>query len=347
MSERSPLPPDPYANLHRERYTIARPHDHVLVVLPSSINAHIINGVFEETRGPPQAAYEFEVSLEALHKIAYFRRTLPLARAAQGTSELRDDDPRAWRLWLEMVHGCLDSQSYYAQIPTVWHVLRIADKYAINPTCADAGKWFDAWFFTQSAEGIFTSIDSVRQILFPCHAFDHALGFTTCTMWLAYNCAGHIAEKRPKEFEHHPRLGLEHGIERVYTQAQFHQAPEADHQAENLNAARGRLKSVLHGKLYDCVDTLLEFAACHLRKDVLWGYFTALNQTQSWPLERYAARYSTQELLENLESFDYVDPHPRRTCADDCCGQNFNKVVRKAIEATGSLFDGLCLGEET
>lgn len=124
-------------------------------------------------------------------------------------------------------------------------------------------------------------------------------------------------------------------------------APDTDHQVENLNAARGRLKSVLHGKLYDCVDTLLEFAACHLRKDVLWGYFTALNQTQSWPLERYAARYCIQELLENLESFDYVDPHPRRTCADDCCGQNFNKVVRKAIEATGSLFDGLCLGEET
>ena len=207
---------DTYANLHRERYTIAHPHNHVLVVLPSSINVHFVNGVFEERRGPPHTAYEFEVSLEALHKIAYFRRTLPQDKAAHGTSELRDDDPRAWKLWLEMVHGRLSEQSYYAQISTVWHVLRIADKYAINPKCADAGRWFDQWFFVQSAEGLFTRNDNVRQILFPCHAFDHALGFTTCTVWLVYNCAGHIAEERPKEFEHHPRLGLDHGIERMF-----------------------------------------------------------------------------------------------------------------------------------
>lgn len=131
---------DPYANLHRERYSIAHHHDHVLLVLPSSINIHFVNGAFEERRGPPHAAYEFEVSLEALHKIAYFRRTLPLDKAAYGTSELRDDDPRAWKLWLEMVHGRLDEQSYHAQISTIWHVLRIADKYAINPRCDDAGR---------------------------------------------------------------------------------------------------------------------------------------------------------------------------------------------------------------
>ena len=91
---------------------------------------------------------------------------------------------------------------------------------------------------------------------------------------------------------------------------------------------------------------MLEHATCDLRKDVLWGYFTALNQTQSWPLERYATQYSIQELLENLESFDYTDPHPRGTCIDYCCGQNFNKVVRKAIDVTGSLFEVLCLREK-
>lgn len=67
-------------------------------------------------------------------------------------------------------------------------------------------------------------------------------------------------------------------------------APDTDYQAENLNAARGRLKSILHRKLYDCVDTLLQYATCHLRKDVLWGYFTALNKTESWPLERFASQ---------------------------------------------------------
>jgi hypothetical protein len=101
----------------------------------------------------------------------------------------------------------------------------------------------------------------------------------------------------------------------------------------------------LHRQLYTCVDGLLEYATCKLRKDVLWGYFTALNKTKSWPLERYAKRFSIQKLLENLEAFEYADPHPHQTCADDSCGQDFTMVVGEAIDVTGSHFDGLCLGE--
>jgi hypothetical protein len=153
-------------SLHRERYTIAKNHDHTLVVLPSSIITQIVNGRFKGRRGPPQAAYQFEVSNEALQKIAYFRCTFPADTATHGISELCDDDPRAWRLWLEMVHGRLDGQSCCAQISTVWHVLRIADKYAISPTCADAGMWFDEWFFTQSAEGLFTKLDNVSMLAY-------------------------------------------------------------------------------------------------------------------------------------------------------------------------------------
>lgn len=102
-----------------------------------------------------------------------------------------------------------------------------------------------------------------------------------------------------------------------------------------MNAARGRLKSILHRQLYECVDILLENATCKLRKDVLWGYFTALNKTKSWPLERYAKRYSIHELLENLEEFEYADPHPHHTCTDDSCGQDFTMVVGRAMDITG------------
>ena len=41
-------PDDPYANLHRERYSVAHSYYHFLVVLPSSINIHFVNGAFEE-----------------------------------------------------------------------------------------------------------------------------------------------------------------------------------------------------------------------------------------------------------------------------------------------------------
>lgn len=134
-------------SLHLERYTISKDFDHILVVIPSSIITRFVNGVFEERRGPPQAAYEFEVKLEALHKIDYFRRTLPLDKAEHSTSELLDDDPHAWAIWLRLVHECLENKDYKAQVSTVWHVLRIADKYGIDPKRADSGKWFDEWFF--------------------------------------------------------------------------------------------------------------------------------------------------------------------------------------------------------
>ena len=112
-----------------------------------------------------------------------------------------------------------------------------------------------------------------------------------------------------------------------------------------MNAARGRLKSILHRELYKCVDILLENATCKLRRDVLWGYFTALNKTKSWSLERYAERHSIQELLKNLAEFEYSDPQPQHTCAGYSCGQDFTMVVGRAMEITGSHFDGLCLGE--
>lgn len=203
-------------SLHRERYTIAKDFNHLLVVIPSSIRTRIVNGVLEESRGPPQAAYEFEVSLAALHKIDYFRRTLPFEKAENSTSELLDDDPRAWDIWLRLVHGRLESRDYKSQVSTVWHILRIADKYGIDPKRADIGNWFDQWFYTQSALGHLENDDIVRQVLFPCRAFDHALGFATSTMWLAYYCPGHITEKRPLDFVAHERLGLDQGIERMY-----------------------------------------------------------------------------------------------------------------------------------
>lgn len=203
-------------SLHRERYTIAKDFDHVIAVVPSSIITTFVDGVFEERKGPPQAAYEFEVSLKALHRIDYFRRMLPVDKAKNNTSDLLDDDPRAWDIWLRVVHGFLKGKDYQAQVPTVWHVLRIADKYGIDPKRADIGNWFDQWFYTQSALGHLENNDIVRQILFPCHAFDHALGFATSTMWLAYNSKGHITEQRPPDFDTHERLGLDHGIERMY-----------------------------------------------------------------------------------------------------------------------------------
>lgn len=111
-----------------------------------------------------------------------------------------------------------------------------------------------------------------------------------------------------------------------------------------MNAARGRLKTILHRELYESVDTLLEEVRCPLRETVLWRYFAALNKTRSWPLERYMSKESINGLLHNLEYFEYNDPHSER-CSWPKCGCNFKRVVENAIDETAQLFNGLCLGE--
>ena len=90
---------------------------------------------------------------------------------------------------------------------------------------------------------------------------------------------------------------------------------------------------------------MLTKVRCPLKKDILWEYFTALNETGSWPLERYMTKESICGLLSNLEFFEYHDPHSGRHCNWPKCGQDFKRVVNRAIDETARLFNGLCLGE--
>lgn len=209
--------------VHCERYEIASNHDLVLVVKENWIISRRVGDEFVEQQGEPRAVYEFEVSREVLIAIPYFKRLLAqeYSEAKQNTVELKEDDPRAWKLWLQILHaGSLEQSSYEVPTVTVWHVLLIAEKYGIDPTREDAQQWFDKWVETQAGEGLFTDQRRICEILFPCHAFDHAPGFAAGTEWLAYNSVGHIMESRPAGFTHHTHLRLDHGILRKYSPPQ-------------------------------------------------------------------------------------------------------------------------------
>lgn len=218
MSAQDPDPPHHEPQIHCERYQLTSKHDLVLVVKENWIDKVWVDDELVEEQGELRAVYEFEVSRDVLIAIPYFKRLLTqgFRESKQDVVELKEDDPRAWKLWLEILHRSLERSSYDAQIITVWHVLRIAEKYGISPTRKDAQEWFDRWFVKQSGDGLFTENESICEVLFPCHAFDHALGFSTSTMWLAYHSAGHIVERRPEGFISHTHLRLDQGIMRKY-----------------------------------------------------------------------------------------------------------------------------------
>ncbi|GAB7333945.1 hypothetical protein MBLNU13_g06055t1 [Cladosporium sp. NU13] len=116
----------------------------------------------------------------------------------------------------------------------------------------------------------------------------------------------------------------------------------------SLNGARGRLRTKLHGRLYDPCWSLLGGATCKIREKVFYQYHKGLQETGAWPLEVQGYRHSINELLGLLRRFKYQDPHLKgeESCEKplDCMsGPKFSKLVADAIAHVDVQFDGLCL----
>ena len=58
---------------------------------------------------------------------------------------------------------------------------------------------FAAWYSAQQYDKKALDVLEQRQLLFPCHQFDHAKGFARATRFLAYHVSGHIQEDNPIE----------------------------------------------------------------------------------------------------------------------------------------------------
>ncbi len=84
----------------------------------------------------------------------------------------------------------------------------MAHKYGLEPTMPGGKAWFEGWHATNLAKaGGEFNFEDCRMLLFPCHTFDHAEGFTAATKYLVYNATGHITERRPQGFKYeHLRL---------------------------------------------------------------------------------------------------------------------------------------------
>lgn len=179
--------------------------------------------------------------------------------------------------------------------------------------------WFARWYEKQSFDPEDSDdILEQRQLLFPCKRFNHAQGFATATRFLAYNTFGHITENNPSDFGD---LRLPHRIISL------------------LNAAKGRLRTILHRDLYKPKIFLLE-AKCKCKGDTFWGYEKALCDTRAWPPEKVESSTSMAFILERLEKFEYK---PAATACIPACHQNYQAAVRSARVKTERYFDGMCL----
>ena len=108
--------------------------------------------------------------------------------------------------------------------------------------------------------------------------------------------------------------------------------------AEQLNAARGRLKTIVFNPLYAPIKTVLQVnTRCCDRTQ--GDYQRALIATKAWPLEELGQKNSMQRLLNRLGSFQYNASE--MGCMK--CKQDYMAVVRGVVRNAQGYFDGLCL----
>ena len=106
-----------------------------------------------------------------------------------------------------------------------------------------------------------------------------------------------------------------------------------------LNAAKGRLRTILSRMLYRPIEHLLA-ASCKCKAETLWGYEKALLLARVWPLEQTEKHNSMDTILERLDTFKY------KVAEAACmypCHRNYESIVADAKAHTESYFDGMCL----
>lgn len=246
---------------------------------------------------------------------------------------LEDTRPRSMEIWLRAFHGSLDGLPLESvTIEETWHLVATADKYCFS--LEELSTWFRQWFDLQQKmdeRGEYDDLDDnefEKRLLYPCFKFDCAAGFQTITKQLVYDVDGHIEERNPTHV------------------LQMHLPARV---IQQLNAARGRLRAILHRDLFERIKAIVDCDSCACKALTVYHYEHELRRIGIWPLEETAWKLSINTLLERLGRFD--EERMRKRIAEGLgekrlcrlCNQSWGQVVKKAANVVRKYFDGLCL----
>lgn len=127
-----------------------------------------------------------------------------------------------------------------------------------------------------------------------------------------------------------------------------------------MNAARGRLRNVLHNGLFEHAANMLRYATCECKEKTFFEYFRELESIKVWPLENTMKHRSIDDIISNLRGFNAsnVTAHLEKegsTDADNadnldtlgrmcmCRKVNWKAIVSSTADTVTVYFHGLCL----
>ncbi|KAF2765997.1 hypothetical protein EJ03DRAFT_354342 [Teratosphaeria nubilosa] len=256
-----------------------------------------------EGESKPHKVHEFRVKRSALIETAHFETLLcnpAFKEHEQTVVDLKDDHPVALATWLKTLHGSGEADATGdaditiedITIENVWHVLAMANQYGFDPKMPAAKAWFDRWL-----------------LLFPTHSFNHARGFRLATKFVVYNANYYATERCPDAF-FDTNMHLRQNV------------------IQQINAARTRLKSILHRELYRPIKDLLEVAKCDDKEKALYAYEKALRTLPRGQLRSHSST-TASTLCFWLQS---VKPFQLQTCGSRYCTINVTAAVAGAIK---------------
>ncbi|KAF4228820.1 hypothetical protein CNMCM8980_005580 [Aspergillus fumigatiaffinis] len=272
-----------------------------------------------------------------LGRSQYFR-TMFDGRWAHGPKDdsvvLNEDTVRSMELWLRVFHSAIDALPKQSiSVEEVWHAIMAGDKYGFDLQVLKS--WFIAWYKEMKNErGKKFFNEFAPRLLFPCYAFDYAVGFQELTKFITYNEPRHIMEVNPT---HHLQMHLRPRI------------------IQQLNAAKGRLRTILHQALFKRVNEIIDRATCDCKEQTIFDFLKELRRIDVSPLDLSSNKASVAQMLARLRQYDETKTRSHALSSTDTSVNQSRQswcsvfwldgktIVRQAIARVSGYFDGLCL----
>jgi hypothetical protein len=250
--------------------------------------------------------------------------------ANQTNITLKGDNTSTMATFFRVIHDVDDEDTFSVGHEVTWHIAKICDKYNISITLFE--KWFTRWYLKKG-----TAINNIsaNELLFPCWQFNYAAGFLKATRKCVYEMSGHITEENPTE---HSELHMPQRIIGKSTTSRSSLSAFTYAKVGQLNAAKGRLRTILHRELFKPVKAFYN-ASCRCRMLTEYMYHQALYRTRAWPLDDSWTSKSPNVVLDRLDNFHVRLLHSN--C--ELCSQDYEASVMAAKRKTQTYFDGLCL----
>jgi hypothetical protein len=125
--------------------------------------------------------------------------------------------------------------------------------------------------------------------------------------------------------------------------------------SEQLNSAKGRLRTILHQALFKRVNEIIDRATCDCKEQTIFDFLKELRRIDVSPLDVSSTKASVAQMLDRLRQYDETKTRSFALSSNDTsvnqsrhspcsvCWLDGKTIVRQAIARVSSYFDGLCL----